>query len=48
MSDEELARLFGVWVADCENNDVPCRKYCDDYKSCGDTWLAWLRDEVTE
>ena len=48
MSDEELASLFGVWVADCDNNDVPCKEYCSYYKSCGDAWLAWLKDEVSE
>ena len=48
MSDEELASLFGVWVADCDNNDVPCKEYCSYYKSCGDAWLAWLKEEVSE
>lgn len=46
MSDEEMASLFGVWVADCDNNDVPCKEYCSYYKSCGDAWLAWLKAEV--
>ena len=48
MSDEEMASLFGVWVADCDNNDVPCKEYCSYYKSCGDAWLAWLKAEVSE
>lgn len=48
MSDEELASLFGAWDADCDNNDVPCKEYCSYYKSCGDAWLAWLKDEVSE
>ena len=48
MTDEELANLFGVWVADCDNNDVPCKEYCSYYKSCGDAWLAWLKEEVRE
>lgn len=53
MSDEELAELFDSWIQDCDCNDVPCRKSCEEnneksVSGCINHWLDWLKEEAKD
>ena len=49
MTDEELADWLDVMISNCESNNVPCRSFCHlSALSCGDCWLAWIKQEVDD
>lgn len=53
MTDEELAKLFDSWIQDCDCNDVPCHKSCEEnneksVSGCINHWLDWLKEEVKD
>lgn len=48
MTDEELAKLFDSWIQDCDCNDLPCHKSCEEnsVSGCINHWLNWLKEEA--
>lgn len=53
MTDEELAKLFDSWIQDCDCNDVPCHKSCEEnneksVSGCINHWLDWLKEEAKD
>ena len=47
MSDEELAEFMRPYDSGCprwKENPLPC----SDWDNCGECWLKWLKEEVSE
>ena len=47
MTDEELAEFMRPWNSGCprwKENPLPC----SDWDNCGECWLKWLKEEVSE